>query len=70
MKPITLLAVLLLASPGSQAQPHPAERVRDRLWIFTVAAGGNNKKSPAWPGGNTKHHMEARRDRLFMPKTR
>ena len=47
---LTLLAVLLLASPGSQAQPRPAETVRDRLWIFTVAAGGNNKKSPAWPG--------------------
>lgn len=55
---LTLLAVLLLASQGSQAQPRPAETVRDRLWIFTVAAGGNNKKSPAWPGGNTTHFID------------
>jgi len=52
---------LLLAPLATLAQTPPTaspETVRDRLWIFTVVEGGNNKKSPASPNGNTKHYID------------
>lgn len=56
----TLLTALLLspsAAPAQDRQPAP-ESVRDRLWIFTVIAGGNNKKSLESPSGNTTHYID------------
>ena len=57
---LPLLAALLLAPLAALAQtPSTAsETVRDRLWIFTVVEGGNNKKSPASPNGNVKHYID------------
>jgi hypothetical protein len=56
----SLLLALLLAPLAALAQtPSTAsETVRDRLWIFTVVEGGNNKKSPASPNGNVKHYID------------
>ena len=62
MKPtLTLLTALLLAplsAPAQQPSSPSSATVRDRLWIFTVIEGGNNKLSPASPGGNTKHYID------------
>ena len=60
MKTLLLLLALLLTPLATLAQtPSTAsETVRDRLWIFTVVEGGNNKKSPASPNGNVKHYID------------
>ena len=57
MRPTLFLLTLLLASLAAHAQ-HTTTTVRDRLWIFTVIGGGNNKKSPDSPGGNTTHYID------------
>jgi len=44
---LTLLTVLLLAPLAAHAQQAAPTTVRDRLWIFTVYAGGNNKDQQA-----------------------
>ena len=60
MNTLPLLLALLLTPLAMLAQtPSTAsETVRDRLWIFTVVEGGNNKKSPASPNGNVKHYID------------
>ena len=60
MNTLPLLLALLLTPLAALAQtPSTAsETVRDRLWIFTVVEGGNNKKSPASPNGNVKHYID------------
>jgi len=60
MNTLPLLLALLLTPLAALAQtPSTAsESVRDRLWIFTVVEGGNNKKSPASPNGNVKHYID------------
>ena len=62
MKPRLRLCLALLLSPlAALAQTPPtasSETVRDRLWIFAVVEGGNNKKSPASPNGNTQHYID------------
>jgi hypothetical protein len=60
MNTLPLLLALLLTPLAALAQtPSTAsESVRDRLWIFTVVEGGNNKKSPASPNGNLKHYID------------
>ena len=60
MNTLPLLLALLLTPLATLAQtPSTAsESVRDRLWIFTVVEGGNNKKSPASPNGNTTHYID------------
>ena len=58
-KPSLLLALLLTPLAALAQTPSTAsETVRDRLWIFTVVEGGNNKKSPASPNGNVKHYID------------
>ena len=32
--------------------------VRDRLWIFTVYAGGNNRETQAFPAGHKTHYID------------
>ena len=52
MKPaLTLLAALLMAPLAASAQQSTAT-VRDRLWIFTVYAGGNNRET------QEKHYID------------
>ena len=59
-------ALLSLDSPDNGDSPvtQPGARgpsrstVRDRLWIFTVHAGANNRKTEAFPAGNTKHYID------------
>jgi hypothetical protein len=62
MKPCLRLCLALLISPLATLAQTPAAAssvtVRDRLWIFTVVEGGNNKKSPASPNGNAKHYID------------
>lgn len=60
MNTLLLLLALLLTPLAMLAQtPSTASgTVRDRLWIFTVVEGGNNKKSPASPNGNTQHYID------------
>ncbi len=62
MKPRLRLCLALLISPLAMLAQTPStassETVRDRLWIFTVVEGGNNKKSPASPNGNTQHYID------------
>jgi hypothetical protein len=60
MNTLPLLLALLLTPLATLAQtPSTAsESVRDRLWIFTVVEGGNNKKSPATPNGNRVHYID------------
>lgn len=63
---ITLTACLaaLLAGPAARAQPADhappaaAHTVRDRLWIFTVHAGQNNRQTPEFPAGNPVHFID------------
>jgi hypothetical protein len=55
---LTALLLAPLSAPAQQPSSPSSETVRDRLWIFTVIEGGNNKKSPASPGGNTTHYID------------
>ena len=60
MNTLPLLLALLLTPLATLAQTlsTASDTVRDRLWIFTVVEGGNNKKSPASPNGNVKHYID------------
>jgi len=58
---VTLTALLLspLAALHAQQPSSPSTAtVRDRLWIFTVIAGGNNRKTETSPGGNKTHYID------------
>jgi len=55
---VTSLLSLACASTLFAQAPSPATTVRDHLWLFSVFAGGNNRKTEASPGGNTKHYID------------
>ncbi|MCU0781412.1 MAG: hypothetical protein MUF04_09980, partial [Akkermansiaceae bacterium] len=62
MKPtLTLLTALLLAPLVAQAQQSSSPSsatVRNRLWIFTVYGGGNNRETQAFPVGNKTNYID------------
>lgn len=61
MKPTlaVLLSLLLLAPFVANAQQTPSpDTVRDRLWIFTVHAGGNNRENLVGPSLEHKHYID------------
>ncbi len=55
---VTSLLSLACASTLFAQAPSPATTVRDHLWLFSVYAGGNNRKTESSPGGNTKHYID------------
>lgn len=55
---LSVLATLLLAPLAAHSQQTAQDTVRDRLWIFTVHAGGNNRETLVGPSLEHKHYID------------